>query len=115
MDQTMGGDGTDTLAAETNRTCGTLQAKARPTNTALEYSELMTKDQNLDVVVPILGRAACERDEPAQKYVEDSEEHGTRLLRNGGPTLRTYRSHWRSEVSVPFTARQQPVMPPSGL
>ena len=34
---------------------------------ALEYSELMTKDQDLDVVVPILGRAACERDQPAQR------------------------------------------------
>jgi hypothetical protein len=32
-----------------------------------DFIELITKDQNLDVVVPILGRAACERDEPAQK------------------------------------------------
>jgi hypothetical protein len=34
---------------------------------ALEYSELMTKDQDLDVVVPILGGAACEGDQPAQQ------------------------------------------------
>jgi hypothetical protein len=32
-----------------------------------DFIELITKDQHLDVVVPILGRAACERDEPAQK------------------------------------------------
>jgi hypothetical protein len=34
---------------------------------ALEHGELMTKDQDLDVVVPILGRAARERDQPAQQ------------------------------------------------
>jgi len=27
----------------------------------------MTKDQDLDVVVAILGGAACERDQPAQQ------------------------------------------------
>jgi len=27
----------------------------------------MTKDQDLDVVVAILGRAACEGDQPAQQ------------------------------------------------
>jgi hypothetical protein len=42
----------------------------------------MTKDQDLDVPVAILGGAACERDQPAQQQVEDSEEHGTGLLRN---------------------------------
>jgi hypothetical protein len=52
------------------------------------YSELMTKDQEL-VVVPILGRAACERDQFAQQQGEDCEEHATDLLRNGGPILRT--------------------------
>jgi hypothetical protein len=56
---------------------------------ALEYSELMTKDQNLDVVVPILGRAGRERDQPAQQQVEDGEEHGNGLLQNGGSILRT--------------------------
>jgi hypothetical protein len=34
---------------------------------ALQYSQLMTKDQNLHVVVPILGRPACERDQPPQQ------------------------------------------------
>jgi hypothetical protein len=56
---------------------------------ALEDGELMTKDQDLEIVVPILGRAACECDQPAQQQVEDSEEHGTGLLRNGDPILRT--------------------------
>jgi len=31
----------------------------------LEHGELMTKDQDLDVVVPILGRTGCERAQPA--------------------------------------------------
>jgi len=31
-----------------------------------EYGELMTKDQDLDVAVAILGGAACEPDRPAQ-------------------------------------------------
>ena len=64
-------------------------AKARPANTAPEYGELMTKDQDLDVAVAILGGAACEPDQPAQQYVEDSEEHGTDPLGNGDPILRT--------------------------
>jgi len=34
---------------------------------ALEYGELMTKNQDLDVIVAILGGAACERDQPAQQ------------------------------------------------
>jgi hypothetical protein len=42
-------------------------AKARPANTAPEYGELMTKDQDLDVAVTILGGAACEPDQPAQQ------------------------------------------------
>jgi len=41
--------------------------KARPANTAPEDGELMKKDQDLDVVVPILRGAACERDQPAQQ------------------------------------------------
>ena len=49
----------------------------------------MTKDQDLDVAVPILGGAACERDQPSQQLVEDSEEHGTDLLGNEDPILRT--------------------------
>jgi hypothetical protein len=42
-------------------------AKARPGNTAPEYGELMTKDQDLDVAAAILGGATCERDQPAQQ------------------------------------------------
>jgi len=38
-----------------------------PANTALEDGELMTKDQDLDVVLPILRRVARERDEPTQQ------------------------------------------------
>jgi hypothetical protein len=41
----------------------------------------MTKDQDLEIVVPILGRAACECDQPAQQQVEDSEERGTAPFR----------------------------------
>jgi len=44
-------------------------AKARPANTAPEYGEPMTKDQDLDVAVAILGGAACEPDQPAQQQV----------------------------------------------
>jgi hypothetical protein len=43
----------------------------------------MTKDEDLDVAMAILGR--FEPDQPAQQYVEDSVEQGTHLLGNGGP------------------------------
>ncbi|HEY3213642.1 MAG TPA: hypothetical protein VGL16_10635 [Actinomycetota bacterium] len=42
-------------------------AKTRPANTAPEYGELMTKDEDLDVEMAILGGAACEPDQPAQQ------------------------------------------------
>jgi hypothetical protein len=69
---------------------------------ALEDGELMTKDQDLEIVVPILGRAACECDQPAQQQVEDSEERGTAPFRT---ETRSYERADRTgdrRFSVPF-------------
>jgi len=62
----------------------------------------MTKDQDLQIVVPILGRAACECDQPGA-----AASRRQRRACNGPPSER--RSDptnaliaWRSAVSVPF-------------
>jgi len=62
--------------------------KVRLAHLAPEHCELMPKDQDLDVIVPILGRAACECDKPAQQEIQGSEEHRSGLLvkRRSDPT-----------------------------
>ena len=55
-------------------------AKARTVHLALEYSELMSKDKDLDVVVPGFQRPGHQADQSAQKPVDESAEHGSSLL-----------------------------------
>jgi hypothetical protein len=43
---------------------------------ALEHSQLMSKDKDLDVVVPGLQRPGRQAHQSAQKPVDDSAEHG---------------------------------------
>jgi hypothetical protein len=82
-------------------------AKPRPANTALEYGELMTKDQDLEVVVPILGRAACERRRAAAAVSRRQQRAWS-----GPPSERrsdrtNVLTSWRSEVSVPFSRQRR--------
>jgi hypothetical protein len=51
-------------------------AEARTAHLALEHSELMSKDEDFDVVVPELQRPGRQSDQSAQKPVDESAEHG---------------------------------------
>jgi len=43
----------------------------------------MAKDEDLDIVVPSIGRASHEGDQPAEEQVDEGQEHGSSLLRKG--------------------------------
>jgi hypothetical protein len=65
-------------------------AEARTAHLALEHSELMSKDEDLDVVVPGRPRPGRQADQSAQEPVDDSAEHGSNLLLpDEGSILRT--------------------------
>jgi hypothetical protein len=64
-------------------------AEARTAHLALEHSKLVSKDENLDVVVPGPQRPGRRADQSAQEPVDDSAKHGSSLLPDEGSILRT--------------------------
>jgi hypothetical protein len=62
-------------------------AEARPADLAPEDCELMVKHEDLDIVVPTIGRASHEGDQPAEDQVDEGEERGSSLLSDEGPIL----------------------------
>jgi RNA polymerase sigma-70 factor, ECF subfamily len=66
----------------------------------------MAKDHDLDVVVQVAGRAGRQPECPAQRQVDEGEEHGADLLLARRPTLRNALAAPTIAGSVPFRRRR---------
>jgi len=69
----------------------------------------MAKDEDLDIVVPSIGRASHEGDQPAEEQVDEGQEHGSSLLsERPDPTKALLTGLIR--VSVPFRSRKATIV-----